>query len=662
MSTLYTPLDSTREIRLLRLHARPSHLMASSTQGEENVPIRCDLYPVVFQEAKDQGYEALSYTWGDPKELLPILVNETKVPVTRNLHAALEHLRSEISDVVLWVDALCINQKDDVEKSKQVGMMTDIYTHAKNTRVWLGLADEISCSEETMSQLAQIGETVVDCGAFEYFIRMAILSISNPEGAMNAENRAIELVQDMLERSVLHIEDSLRLIAGIRHLLSREYWSRVWILQEIVLSRNAEVYYGKLKIGFPFLHAATLYIIYMQTFLSRELARQLTAILDSSTDGNFPPDCELRAQFDTLCSVEISPSATFVAGMRRRYHNPDQEYDGIGPNLMWLLARIRVGRAATDPRDRIWALLGIATDAKVLGIVPDYAATNKCTAVYCSTTRAMIASGHLDILAFSQWSKSEADVPSWVPDWREEVKQPFGQLPWDTPYSASGSAAFQFQFQDHLDENVPLSQLKIRGFVVDSVESLKPQCNKGEWLGMKHRHQACTYLQDIMSLCQISNEKFEKSGVEIYSDPSLRETAYQRVPVVDLYRTRFVRRATPEECRLGHAEVVTDFIQRQNNGPSAGAPVTNTLRSYYNMMALQVERRPFVSLKGFVGLAPRHAQEGDVIVVFPGAKFPYLVRRCDDGMCVLVGEMFVHGIMYGEFMTGDLEREEFILK
>ncbi|KAH7343101.1 heterokaryon incompatibility, partial [Pyrenochaeta sp. MPI-SDFR-AT-0127] len=86
-------------------------------------------------------YEALSYTWGDPKERLPILVNETEVPVTRNLHAALEHFRSETIDVVLWVDALCINQTDDVEKSKQVDLMTKIYAYATSTRVWLGPAD-----------------------------------------------------------------------------------------------------------------------------------------------------------------------------------------------------------------------------------------------------------------------------------------------------------------------------------------------------------------------------------------------------------------------------------------------------------------------------------------------------------------------------------------
>ncbi|OCK94178.1 uncharacterized protein K441DRAFT_660464, partial [Cenococcum geophilum 1.58] len=164
-----------------------------------------------------------------------------------------------------------------------------------------------------------------------------------------------------------------------------------------------------------------------------------------------------------------------------------------------------------------------------------------------------------------------------------------------------------------------------------------------------------------MSLCQISNEKLVKSGIEIYPDPSVRETAYQRVPVADLYSTGFVRGATLDECRLGHEEVVTDYIQRKNHGPSAGAPVTNTFRSYYIMMGQQIERRPFVTVKGFVGLAPKHVDEGDIIVIFPGARFPYVLRGCDDGMYMLVGETFVHGIMYGEFMTKDCKMQEFVL-
>jgi hypothetical protein len=104
-----------------------------------------------------------------------------------------------------------------------------------------------------------------------------------------------------------------------------------------------------------------------------------------------------------------------------------------------------VGGEATNPKDRIWALLGIASDQEVLGITLSYADEVSCSLTYCDATKAIISAGHVDILAFSQWVKSvpgDPIMPSWAPDWRMEVKQPFGRLPWDTPYAASGFVRF----------------------------------------------------------------------------------------------------------------------------------------------------------------------------------------------------------------------------
>ena len=656
MDLLYTQLDSAHEIRLLRLHSRTSSSLQSSVGKAADVPLHCDLYCIPLLEAKKHGYQALSYTWGSPEDPQSIQVNGSTVPVARNLHVALLHLRQETSEEVLWVDALCINQSDNEEKNEQVKLMVDIYACAKTTRVWLGPADDTS--EEAMIQLAKIGQNVVDCGAFKHFVSMTVLSISDPPGAMQAEDQAKGLVEAMLARSLGQLGDTIRLLTNFCNLLSRQYWNRVWILQEIVVSRHVEVYCGKQRIGFAALHAALLYLIYMQTFISAQLPKQLTDLLEASDDASLPLDCEMKSHFDSINSADIPQSAALVFGMRLRYQSHAQENGAARPNLIQLLARIRVGREATDPRDRIWALLGMAADAESLHIIPDYADMNSCVNVYCNATRAMIASGHIDILAFSQWTKTDPVMPSWVPDWRAEVKQPFGQLPWATPYSASGTTIYSMC----PNEIVSTVGIKLYGIFVDSIESLKPQCNKGEWLSMQHRHEACVYLQDIMSLCQISNEKRARSGEEIYTDPSIRERAYQRVPVADLYSTGFVRRATVDECHLGHAEVITDYMQRKNNVSSSGAPVTNTFRSYYNMMAQQVQRKPFVTVKGFVGLAPKHAEEGNVVIIFPGAKFPYVLKRYDDGAYELIGEAFVHGIMYGELAFTDDELKEFLLR
>lgn len=85
------------------------------------------------------GFEALSYVWGDPSPTAVILVNGVPFPIRANLFAALHRLRRPDKARVLWVDAGCINQTDDKEKSHQAGIMNRIYTFA--TAVIAGLGD-----------------------------------------------------------------------------------------------------------------------------------------------------------------------------------------------------------------------------------------------------------------------------------------------------------------------------------------------------------------------------------------------------------------------------------------------------------------------------------------------------------------------------------------
>jgi hypothetical protein len=79
------------------------------------------------------------------------------------------------------------------------------------------------------------------------------------------------------------------------------------------------------------------------------------------------------------------------------------------------------------------------------------------------------------------------------------------------------------------------------------------------------------------------------------------------------------------------------------------------------MMGWQRYRRPFLSSKGYVGLAPDHVQEGDLIVIFFGGKFPYIIRKTDDGRFIFIGEAYVHGIMYGEFIERKVQSVECVL-
>lgn len=81
-------------------------------------------------------------------------------------------------------------------------------------------------------------------------------------------------------------------------------------------------------------------------------------------------------------------------------HDPARDITHTDLNLIQIFSRIRVGRDATDHRDRIFALLGMAADQDILGIVPNYEAS--CATACTNAAHALIAAGHVDIFAFSQ--------------------------------------------------------------------------------------------------------------------------------------------------------------------------------------------------------------------------------------------------------------------
>ena len=90
----------------------------------------------------------------NPQAISDILIDGFRVSVTTNLEVALRHLRSETVKRLLWVDAVCINQQDDMEKSEQVKMMRDIFSSAQKVLAWSGEASYDS--DEAMDTLIML--------------------------------------------------------------------------------------------------------------------------------------------------------------------------------------------------------------------------------------------------------------------------------------------------------------------------------------------------------------------------------------------------------------------------------------------------------------------------------------------------------------------------
>lgn len=155
----YEPLNLGRPaIRLLSLH-----------RGGTSSEISCSLFQAELHQRDNAiSYEALSYTWGSPDMTETIIVDGYHLNVTSHLYIALQHLRYEDEDRILWIDAICIDQGNKKERGHQVEQMGKIYKEADRVIFWLGsgtfetdaLTNPYSfCSVRAPSTLVQTGRS-----------------------------------------------------------------------------------------------------------------------------------------------------------------------------------------------------------------------------------------------------------------------------------------------------------------------------------------------------------------------------------------------------------------------------------------------------------------------------------------------------------------------
>lgn len=137
----YKPLRDW-QIRLLQLHSG-SH--TAPLRGELHI---ADLFPdvgaVLHAEEEQVEFEALSYAWGQPDFAASLDVGNGKIAISTQLSLALPAFRKPDSRCFVWADAICINQNDDAEKSRQIQKMFQIYRKASETMVYLRPASEHS--------------------------------------------------------------------------------------------------------------------------------------------------------------------------------------------------------------------------------------------------------------------------------------------------------------------------------------------------------------------------------------------------------------------------------------------------------------------------------------------------------------------------------------
>ncbi|KAL8402906.1 hypothetical protein RB596_009316 [Gaeumannomyces avenae] len=350
----YSPLSQPDNIRLLRL----------MPHADRHAPIRCQLLEYPLQETAQAThlYEALSYVWGSVDRGLPIYIwaadddkngaprasrstnSDQYLLVTTNLHAALTHLRDSFLERIIWIDAVCINQQDDVEKGRQVQSMARIYASASRVVVWLGEAAD--GSDRALAGLRQAaGEQEAAYRrelALETLRRVSREEAKLPIKRFEQYNGFItQMTKDLLEAGsaadvAVTLDEPTQ--QAIFALLERPWFGRIWVLQEVAAAR-----YVLVKCGGSTVDGSTFSLGLDAAQLSYEgrpaLQRLIPPLIRLIQGAASRPQCATSMP-QTSLSHPFSLNICTIGELVDRFRT----------------------RKATNPLDRVYALLGMSRE------------------------------------------------------------------------------------------------------------------------------------------------------------------------------------------------------------------------------------------------------------------------------------------------------------
>lgn len=312
-SSIYVPLKSSTNFRLLCL-ARTS--ASSDLEGKLLEQTIGDALP----------YDCLSYVWGNPAFQDFINLSGVRFPITPTLDCALRGIRGRINDDVpfalLWVDAICINQLDLLERNQQVGRMCDIYRNAEQVIAHLG--DEADGSEHLPQLFGEI------------LFQMKETPQTNAGNDFNFTVVHGQIGVDDYEKFGLRSTDD-EIWGHFSSFLVRPWFSRAWIVQEALLSRHLIFMCGTWALPEFLLQQVAIKV-------GRHLLSSLSS-LDSSRNAieHFALRSSLRQQQEPMKRIRLIDLL-----------------DVVGPVN------------ATEPRDYLNAFFGLSIEAEESELQPRY--------------------------------------------------------------------------------------------------------------------------------------------------------------------------------------------------------------------------------------------------------------------------------------------------
>ena len=359
-------------------------------------------------------YLALSYVWGVPDFAQRIKINGELFPITTNVFHALQRLRDPEWAVNVWVDAICINQHDPGERAAQVRTMLLIFQKAHSVLAWLG-------EHSRYSPLAMrgLGLSVLSTGSGSAF--------------------------SIFDNGRLCKKHAARFLNGLLDLALKPWFRRVWVRQEVWASRLLTVQCGNQKISWEDFRNLRPLVSWLLTHLPTAdalIQKRITEVGDIEWDFRIASDLELLKRH-----FPDKPNGNLV-----------EDYENYGHDIVNVLRRC-TDCICSDPRDRIYAILGMTTVATSepgsgigQGVLLEIDYERHPALVFEDVTRYVIRRNRsLSVLyldATFGTDVSGVKLHSWAIDWRK----PTARTIWLDIYEHLQSSTASLE---HAEEEVP---------------------------------------------------------------------------------------------------------------------------------------------------------------------------------------------------------------
>lgn len=553
----YEPIKASEQIRILELYP-------CSEEG----PLVGGLVVVNLNSAPP--FEALSHHWGQHVPGGSVQCDDVELTVTPSIAEALRQLRFPNHTRRLWIDSICINQSNLLEKDAQVLQMRNIYQRAMATLIWLGEEDEsskvaFSLIDELFSHAEEIWKLYGKTPSFEQLLEYGFFKSNDGDWS------------------------------SLGKLGRRGWFTRTWILQEVGLAKRAIVHCG----GYSCEWQAVAFVAWT---------------LWHGTAYDYVRAVDLCIAFKTLK----------VTG-------------GTAEELpLWRLLELTTNHKASDPRDKVFALLGLAIDAKSFSPLVDY--NIEVSALYRAVFKHYFLKGQLGLLNYAgnaAW-RTEKSVPTWVPDWSCEhnissmVHSGAWHAPVHLPKYANATAI-------SLDGRV----LTMSGFVIDRVKSVRSPL----------------VTQDPLYPFIWKSWRRLAMNATAYPNRTARAEAFEHTITLDCPRAwtesfqdvgNFLQAFSTEviySYRV-HWTKGQDLAAVMRREAAAGDRRRVEMLQFAETISWTCSSRSFFLTKsGGMGLGPFFLRPGDLLVELERGITPYVVRPAADGHYTFIGEAYLHGWM-----------------